>query len=221
MRMNLNQQSNGPAWTWHKNLMDIADPDRRLRRPLRRRHVPADRREARARARHRRAALGAMPAKHNYGHLQVTFDDGSVGWYEAGWGPMMSEDGLLREGRGRPEGRVSIVPERSERKDSRRRLGLRRHRKPHQDRRHPHPPRRGRRGQELHQPGRVHLHGGRARPPGTVRPRAGILPPGDPRGSRPDRVDGRLRSTACASCWRPSRAFTRSARSNWTDGSRI
>ena len=28
---------------------------------------------------------------YNYGQLQVTFDDGSVGWYEAGWGPMMSE----------------------------------------------------------------------------------------------------------------------------------
>ena len=23
---------------------------------------------------------------YNYGHLQVLFDDGSVGWYEAGWG---------------------------------------------------------------------------------------------------------------------------------------
>ena len=28
---------------------------------------------------------------YNYGHLHVSFDDGSVGWYEAGWGPMMSE----------------------------------------------------------------------------------------------------------------------------------
>ena len=28
---------------------------------------------------------------NNYGMLQVMFDDGSVGWYEAGWGPMMSE----------------------------------------------------------------------------------------------------------------------------------
>ena len=28
---------------------------------------------------------------YNYGHLHVEFDDGSVGWYEAGWGPMMSE----------------------------------------------------------------------------------------------------------------------------------
>ena len=30
-------------------------------------------------------------AMYNYGQLQVMFDDGSVGWYEAGWGPMMSE----------------------------------------------------------------------------------------------------------------------------------
>ena len=28
---------------------------------------------------------------NNYGQLQVEFEDGSVGWYEAGWGPMMSE----------------------------------------------------------------------------------------------------------------------------------
>ena len=38
------------------------------------------------------------PAMYNYGHLQVLFDDGSVGWYEAGWGPMMSRNRLLREG---------------------------------------------------------------------------------------------------------------------------
>ena len=31
------------------------------------------------------------PDMYNYGHLQVLFDDGSVGWYEAGWGPMMSD----------------------------------------------------------------------------------------------------------------------------------
>ena len=27
---------------------------------------------------------------YNYGQLQVRFKDGSVGWYEAGWGPMAS-----------------------------------------------------------------------------------------------------------------------------------
>ncbi len=29
---------------------------------------------------------------YNYGHLQVKFDDGSIGWYESGWGPMMSKN---------------------------------------------------------------------------------------------------------------------------------
>ena len=28
---------------------------------------------------------------YNYGHLQVVFEDGSIGWYESGWGPMISE----------------------------------------------------------------------------------------------------------------------------------
>ena len=26
----------------------------------------------------------------NYGHCRVAFADGSVAWYEAGWGPMIS-----------------------------------------------------------------------------------------------------------------------------------
>ena len=28
---------------------------------------------------------------YNYGQLQIRFEDDSVGWYEAGWGPMISE----------------------------------------------------------------------------------------------------------------------------------
>jgi hypothetical protein len=28
---------------------------------------------------------------YNYGHLQVLFDDGSVGWYGGGLGPMISK----------------------------------------------------------------------------------------------------------------------------------
>jgi hypothetical protein len=38
-----------------------------------------------------RLAGDIAPGQANYGQLQVTFDDGSIGWYEAGWGPMMSE----------------------------------------------------------------------------------------------------------------------------------
>ena len=48
-------------------------------------------------------------AKQNYGHLHVTFDDGSVGWYEAGWGPMMSEIAFFVKDVVGPNGCVSIV----------------------------------------------------------------------------------------------------------------
>jgi predicted dehydrogenase len=50
-----------------------------------------------------------LPAdKINYGHLQVTFEDGSVGWYEAGWGPMMSETAFFVKDVVGPEGCVTI-----------------------------------------------------------------------------------------------------------------
>ncbi|MGO4842270.1 gfo/Idh/MocA family oxidoreductase, partial [Rhizobiaceae sp. 2RAB30] len=48
---------------------------------------------------------------YNYGHLQVLFDDGSVGWYEAGWGPMMSETAFFVKDVISPNGCVSIVME--------------------------------------------------------------------------------------------------------------
>ena len=34
----------------------------------------------------------------------MTFDDGSVGWYEAGWGPMMSETAFFVKDVIGPEG---------------------------------------------------------------------------------------------------------------------
>jgi hypothetical protein len=46
---------------------------------------------------------------YNYGHLQVMFEDGSVGWYEAGWGPMMSETAFFVKDVISPKGSVSIV----------------------------------------------------------------------------------------------------------------
>ena len=39
----------------------------------------------------------------------MTFDDGSVGWYEAGWGPMMSETAFFVKDVIGPKGSVSIV----------------------------------------------------------------------------------------------------------------
>ncbi|SFZ85933.1 Predicted dehydrogenase [Devosia enhydra] len=109
MRLNLNQQSNGPAWTWHKNLMDSLLPivdcgvhyvdvmcQLTGARPVRVHGIGA--------------ALWADAARPNYGHLHVTFDDGSVGWYEAGWGPMMSEVAYFVKDVIGPKGAVSIVP---------------------------------------------------------------------------------------------------------------
>ncbi len=110
MRMNLNQQSSGSAWAIHKRLMESTSPlvdcgvhylDVMLQitdaKPV---HV---------------SGMGVrlsdeIPADQvNYGHLQVRFDDGSVGWYEAGWGPMISETAFFVKDVMSPNGAVSIV----------------------------------------------------------------------------------------------------------------
>ena len=46
---------------------------------------------------------------YNYGQLQVRFKDGSVGWYEAGWGPMMSEVAFFVKDVIGPKGCVNIM----------------------------------------------------------------------------------------------------------------
>ena len=116
MRMNLNQQSNGPAWYGHKNLMDSLIPivdcgvhyvdvmcQMTGAKPVRVHGIGAK--------------LWDAAEKQNYGHLHVTFDDGSVGWYEAGWGPMMSETAYFVKDVIGPNGSVSMVPASSEGKD--------------------------------------------------------------------------------------------------------
>ena len=62
---------------------------------------------------------------YNYGHFQVLFADGSLGWYEAGWGPMMSDTAFFVKDVVSPE-RRRLDPHARERP-------LRRHRHPHQD----------------------------------------------------------------------------------------
>jgi hypothetical protein len=49
------------------------------------------------------------PDMYNYGHLQVLYEDGSVGWYEAAWGPMISETAFFVKDVMSPNGAVSIV----------------------------------------------------------------------------------------------------------------
>ena len=55
------------------------------------------------------AKLSAETAAQNYGHLHVVFEDGSVGWYEVGWGPMMSEVAFFVKDVWGPKGSVSIA----------------------------------------------------------------------------------------------------------------
>jgi len=113
MRMNLNQQSSGPAWNWHKNLMESLTPlvdcgvhyvdimcQLTRAKPVRVHGIGA--------------RLSDETRVQNYGHLHVVFDDGSVGWYEAGWGPMMSEVAYFVKDVVGPKGCVSIVVPRQE-----------------------------------------------------------------------------------------------------------
>jgi predicted dehydrogenase len=107
-RMNLNQQSNGETWEWHKRLMSSASPI--VDCGVHYVDVMCQMTSARPVRVH---ALGAhlsdeVPV-YNYGALQVAFDDGSVGWYEAGWGPMMSETAFFVKDVIGPKGSVSIV----------------------------------------------------------------------------------------------------------------
>jgi predicted dehydrogenase len=110
MRMNLNQQSSGANWETHKNLLRSMSPivdcgvhyvDVMCRmtgsRPVSVSGIGA------------RLSEEIVPNQINYGHLQVRFADGSVGWYEAGWGPMMSETAFFVKDVIGPKGCVSIV----------------------------------------------------------------------------------------------------------------
>ena len=116
MRMNLNQQSRGKDWRTHKALMDSMSPivdcgvhyvdvmcQMTRSKPVRVSAIQA------------RLSDELKPGMYNYGQLQVTFADGSVGWYEAGWGPMMSEVAYFVKDVVGPKGCVSIVDRAGER----------------------------------------------------------------------------------------------------------
>jgi len=110
MRMNLNQQSYGKNWETHKSLLSSISPI--VDCGVHYVDVMCQMTESKPT---RVSGLGAqltdeLPKdKINYGHLQVSFEDGSVGWYEAGWGPMMSETAFFVKDVVGPLGSASIV----------------------------------------------------------------------------------------------------------------
>ena len=57
------------------------------------------------------------PDMYNYGHFQVLFADGSLGWYEAAWGPMISDTAFFVKDVVSPNGAVSIRMPESARSD--------------------------------------------------------------------------------------------------------
>lgn len=109
MRMNLNQQSDGPEWSTHRSIMATTSP--LVDCGVHYVDVMGQMTGARVKRVH---AIGARlseeidGAMYNYGQLQVTFEDGSVGWYEAGWGPMMSETAFFVKDVFGPKGAISI-----------------------------------------------------------------------------------------------------------------
>ena len=188
MRMNLNQQSSGSFWAVHKNLMRSTSPivdcgvhyvdimcQVTRSRPVTVHAVGA------------RLTDEIAPTMYNYGHLHIVFEDGSVGWYEAGWGPMMSETAFFVKDMIGPNGCVSIVAKEA--------AGDRRqssdHDSAHAHRRAAHPPRRARCRGRLRRARRNPVDRGRAGPPGAVRTRAAPVPQGHPRRDRPDRASRR------------------------------
>jgi predicted dehydrogenase len=109
-RMNLNQQSSGAQWGTHQRLLDSLSPivdcgvhyvdiwcQITTAAPTTVHAVGA------------RLTNALREGMYNYGHLHVTFEDGSVGWYEAGWGPMMSETAFFVKDVIGPNGSASIV----------------------------------------------------------------------------------------------------------------
>lgn len=109
-RMNLNQQSQGYMWDVHRNLMKSLSPI--VDCGVHYIDVMCQMTDAKPL---QVSAIGArltddIPASgYNYGQLQIRFDDGSIGWYEAGWGPMMSQTAFFVKDVIGPKGSVSIV----------------------------------------------------------------------------------------------------------------
>jgi len=108
-RLNLNQQSSGPTWEVHKALMRTTPPivDCGVH------YVDVmcqitDAAPVEVRGMGLRLSREIAADAYNYGHFQVLFQDGSLGWYEAGWGPMMSDSAFFVKDVVSPRGAVSI-----------------------------------------------------------------------------------------------------------------
>jgi predicted dehydrogenase len=118
-RLNLNQQSSGLTWATHKQLMQTTSPivDCGVH------YVDVmcqitDALPVEVRGMGVRLSNEVAADMYNYGALQVLFADGSVGWYEAAWGPMVSDTAFFVKDVMSPNGSVSIVADPGAKSDS-------------------------------------------------------------------------------------------------------
>jgi predicted dehydrogenase len=107
MRMNLNQQSFGAEWNLHKTFIGNMPPlvDCGVH------YVDVMCQMTRAKpilVQGIAARVSDEVEKDNYGMLQVKFEDDSVGWYEVGWGPMMSKSAYCVKDVIGPKGSISM-----------------------------------------------------------------------------------------------------------------
>ncbi len=109
MRMNLNQQSYGHEWEVHKSFIANMPPlvDCGVH------YVDVMCQMTRSKPKivqgmAARVSEEIAADQTNYGALQVVFEDNSVGWYEVGWGPMMSKVAFFVKDVIGPKGCVSI-----------------------------------------------------------------------------------------------------------------
>lgn len=118
-RLNLNQQSSGKSWEIHKRLMQTTSPlvDCGVH------YVDVmcqitDAKPIEVRGMGVRLSDEVAPDMYNYGALQVLFEDGSRGWFESAFGPMVSEMAYFTKDVMTPNGSVSIVTDADGRSDT-------------------------------------------------------------------------------------------------------
>ncbi|ODT65945.1 MAG: oxidoreductase [Pelagibacterium sp. SCN 63-23] len=109
-RIALNQPSAGPAWETHKQLMQTVSPivDCGVHYvDVMAQISDAPAREVRGMG--LRLTGEIAPDMYNYGQFQLLFADSSLGWFETGWGPMISAVGQTIMDIVTPAGALSLV----------------------------------------------------------------------------------------------------------------
>jgi predicted dehydrogenase len=109
MRMSLNQQSFGLVWEKHLQLLKIGSP--LVDCGVHYLDLMSAAAKSPAISLHAIGAClveGSQAGLMNYGQIQVRFANGSIGWFESGWGPMVSQMAPAIRDIWGPKGSISL-----------------------------------------------------------------------------------------------------------------